>query len=144
MLSRSTCVANSWRRRPSETETMRIALISTLATRLRPRGSGSIEPAVRLLASQLNRLGHQLTVFAAAGSEVCGAFVETLPGTYGAGGAPHDWQLCEWINLCRAVDQSARFDVLHSHVYLWGLPLERLSKAPMVHTLHVCPDEDAV
>jgi glycosyltransferase involved in cell wall biosynthesis len=33
--------------------------------------------------------------------------------------------------------------VLHSHVYLWGLPLERLSKAPMVHTLHVCPDEDA-
>src|SRR5262245_15543565 len=122
---------------------MRIGLISTLATRVRQRGSGSVESIVWLLASELNRLGHHVTVFACAGSEVCGEVVETLPGTYGVNGAPHDWQLCEWINLCRAVEQSARFDVLHSHAYLWGLPLQPLCKAPMVHTLHVCPDQDA-
>src|SRR5262249_41110466 len=34
------------------------------------------------------------------------------------------------------------FDVLHSHAYLWGLPLQPLSKAPMLHTLHVSPYEN--
>jgi glycosyltransferase involved in cell wall biosynthesis len=84
-----------------------------------------------------------VTVFACAGSEVCGELVATLPGPYGADGSPDDWQLCEWINLCRAIEQSPRFDVLHSHAYLWGLPLQPLSKAPMVHTLHVCPHQNA-
>jgi glycosyltransferase involved in cell wall biosynthesis len=124
---------------------VRIALISTLTTPVRRGGSGSVESIVWLLASELNRRGHRVTVFASGGSQVGGEVevVQTLPGTYGAHGAPHDWQLCEWMNLCRAVEESGRFDVLHSHVYLWGLPLQGLSQAPMVHTLHVCPDEDA-
>src|SRR5262245_40311126 len=91
----------------------------------------------------MTRLGHDVTVFGAAGSETDGEFVATLPGHYATAGAPNDWRLCEWINLCRAVEESERFDVLHSHAYLWGLPLERLSHAPMVHTTHVLPGEDA-
>jgi glycosyltransferase involved in cell wall biosynthesis len=122
---------------------MRIALISTLATRVRPRGSGSVEGLVWLLSRELSALGHAVTVFAAAGSEPCGELVATLPGPYATNASPADWQLCEWINLCGAVEQSGRFDVLHSHAYLWGLPLQPLSRAPMVHTMHVCPPPDA-
>jgi glycosyltransferase involved in cell wall biosynthesis len=121
---------------------MRIALVSTLATRVRPRGSGSVEGLVWLLSRELTALGHDVTVFAAAGSEVSGELVSTLPGPYASEGSPGDWHQCEWINLCRAVEQSSRFDVLHSHAYLWSLPLERLSRAPMVHTTHVCPGPD--
>jgi glycosyltransferase involved in cell wall biosynthesis len=122
---------------------MRIAQISTLGTRVGPTGAGSIEGLVWLLARELSRLGHELTVFAAAGSEVCGGtLVQTLPGTYGHNGAPADWQLCEWMNLCRAVERSADFDVIHSHNYLWGIPLEPLSAAPIVHTLHISPQDD--
>jgi glycosyltransferase involved in cell wall biosynthesis len=121
---------------------MRIAQVSTLGTPVRREGSDSIEALVWLLTHELIRLGHEVTVFAAAGSEVDGELVATLPGPCGAPGAPSDWQTCEWINLCRAVEQSGRFDVLHSHAYLWGVPLEGLSKAPMVHTLHVCPFEN--
>lgn len=87
-------------------------------------------------------MGHEVTVFAAAGSKPVGRLVETLPGPYGTDGSPGDWQLCEWINLCSAVELSERFDVLHSHAYLWGLPLQPISRAPMVHTLHVTPYED--
>jgi glycosyltransferase involved in cell wall biosynthesis len=124
--------------------TMRIALISTVGTPVREHGSNSIEFLVWLLGRELTRLGHAVTTFAAAGSETCGELVATLPGPYGREGSPGDWQLCEWINLCRAIEQSGRVDVLHSHVYLWGLPLDRLSRAPMVHTLHVTPyDEQA-
>jgi glycosyltransferase involved in cell wall biosynthesis len=121
---------------------MRIAQISTLSTPVRREGSDSIESLVWLLTRELSRLGHEVTVFAAAGSEACGELVATLPGPCGTAGAPDNWQLCELINLCRAVEESDRFDVLHSHAYLLGLPLERLARAPMVHTLHVCPYED--
>jgi glycosyltransferase involved in cell wall biosynthesis len=121
---------------------MRIGLIATVGTPVRREGGDSIESLVWLLSRELSRLGHDVTVFATAGSEVCGELITTLPGPYGTAGAPDDWQLCEWINLCRAVEQSARFDVLHSHAYLWGLPLDPLARAPMVHTLHVTPHEE--
>jgi glycosyltransferase involved in cell wall biosynthesis len=123
---------------------MRIAQIATLATCVQPQGSGSVEGLVWLLARELTRLGHEVTVFAAAGSTTHGELVATLPGPYTRAGSPDDWQLCEWINLCRAVEASERFDVVHSHAYLWGIPLEPLSKAPMVHTLHISPDDDHV
>ncbi len=121
---------------------MRIAQISTPATRVRAIGSGSVEGIVWLLTRELTRLGHEVTVFAAAGSETDGEVIETLPGSYASQGSPDDWQLCEWINLCRAIEQSNRFDVLHSHAYLWGIPLQGSSCAPMVHTTHVLPVDD--
>jgi glycosyltransferase involved in cell wall biosynthesis len=81
-------------------------------------------------------------VFAAGGSDVEGKLVATLPGPYAKTGAPDDWQLCEWINLCHAVRDAEAFDVLHSHAYLWGLPLQPLCPRPMVHTMHVTPYAD--
>jgi glycosyltransferase involved in cell wall biosynthesis len=122
---------------------MRVGLVSTLATRVRPRGSGSVEGLVWLLSRELTAMGHEVTVFAAAGSEPCGELVAALPGPYGADGSPDDWLTCEWVNLCRAVAESGRLDVLHSHAYLYGLPLEPLSRAPMLHTTHVSPGDDA-
>jgi glycosyltransferase involved in cell wall biosynthesis len=113
-----------------------------MATPVRPTHSGSVEAVVWLLTQELTRLGHEVTVFGAAGSQVSGNFVPTLPGPYGTNGAPDDWHLCEWINLCKAVAESGHFDVLHSHAYLWGIPLEPLSQAPMVHTLHILPSQD--
>src|SRR4051812_23138375 len=115
---------------------MRIAQASTLATTVRPGGGGSVEQLVWLLCREFVRLGHEVTVFASAGSTTYGDLVATLPGPYAIAGSPSDWYLCEWINLCRAVERSVNFDVLHSHAYLWGLPLRHLSRAPTVHTMH--------
>ena len=122
---------------------MRIAQVSTLATPVAQEGSGAVESLVWLLDRQLSQLGHEVTVFACAGSETTGDLVATVPGPYEAPGCPSDWQMCEWINLCRAVEQSDRFDAIHSHSYLWSLALDTLSRAPMVHTTHVMPDDDA-
>jgi glycosyltransferase involved in cell wall biosynthesis len=118
---------------------MRIAQIATVECPVRQQHAGSIEGLVWLLTHELTRLGHEVTVFAAPDSETDGELVATLPGHVGADGVPDDWEICEWINLCGAVEQSGRFDVVHSHAYLWGLPLERLTQAPMVHTLHTWP-----
>ena len=121
---------------------MRIAQVSTVDTPVRREHSGSIEQMVWLLDRELRRLGHEVTVFGAAGSEVGGTFIETLPGTYAENGAPDDWRLCEMINLSRALERSGDFDVVHCHAYLWSLPFEPLCRAPMVHTLHLHPYDD--
>ena len=122
---------------------MRIAQVATLSAPVREQTSGSIEALVWLLSRELIALGHEVTVFGTADSQPPGELVGTLPGPYATAGSPDDWQLCEWINLGRAVEQSGRFDVLHTHAYLWGLPLEPFSRAPMVHSLHIVPDENA-
>lgn len=122
---------------------MRIAQIATLSSPVRRDARGSVEAWVWLLTRELVKLGHEVIVFGCRGSEVHGDFIETLPGPYGAPGSFDDWQLCEWVNLCRAVAQSDRFDVLHAHAYLWGIPLAPFSRAPMVHTLHIVPDDNA-
>jgi glycosyltransferase involved in cell wall biosynthesis len=68
--------------------------------------------------------------------------IATQPGPYGVNDAIDDWELCEWVNLCRAAELSGDFDVLHSHAYLWGLPLAPLVRAPFVHTTHIVPDDN--
>jgi glycosyltransferase involved in cell wall biosynthesis len=51
--------------------------------------------------------------------------------------------LCEWVNLCRAAEQCARFDVVHTQAYLWGIPLEKLMRTPALHTMHIVPDDNS-
>jgi glycosyltransferase involved in cell wall biosynthesis len=121
---------------------MRIAQVSTLSAPVGRETGGSVESFAWLLTRELTRLGHEVTVFGCAGSECDGRLVATLPGPYGAQGAFDDWQLCEWVNLCRAIKRSGDFDVLHTHAYLWGLPLGPMAQAPLVHTLHIVPDQN--
>ena len=122
---------------------MRIALVSTVSAPVSKDSGGSVEAWTWLLSRELRQLGAEVTVFGCQGSEVDGEFVPTLPGPYGAAGSYDDWQLCEWVNLCRAVEQASRFDVLHSQAYLWGIPLQKLSSSPLIHTLHIVPDENS-
>jgi glycosyltransferase involved in cell wall biosynthesis len=118
---------------------LRIGLVATLSTPVRHSVSGSVEQLVWLLAREFSALGHDVTVYACGGSDVDGTVVETVPGPYEAAGTPEDWRDAELVNLCRAVADSDGFDILHSHAYLWGLPLEQMSAAAMVHTAHVMP-----
>jgi glycosyltransferase involved in cell wall biosynthesis len=122
---------------------MRIALASTVSAPVRKESHGSVEAWTWLLARELTRLGHKVTVFGCAGAEVDAEMVETLPGPYGAENGYDDWQLCEWVNLCRAAEQVHRFEVLHTQAYLWGVPMQSLLRTPMVHTLHIVPDDNA-
>jgi glycosyltransferase involved in cell wall biosynthesis len=97
---------------------------------------------VWLLAQELLALKHEVTIFCAEGSESAAEVIETLPIP-----APHareiqDWKLGEWVNLCCAVQQARRFDVLHSHAYLYALPLQQLSTTPFVHTMHLMGGEE--
>ena len=123
---------------------MRIAQVAPLSTPVRPDHSGSIEGLIWILSRELAAAGHEVTVFGADGSQLPEPieFVATMPGPYGQNGSPWTWYACEWMSLCRAVQDSARFDVMHAHNYLWSVPLTPLAGCPMVHTTHVFPDEE--
>lgn len=121
---------------------MRVALVSTLSAPVRQDSHGSVESLIHLLARELKQIGHDVTVFACEGSEVDGNLVTTLPGPYATAGSLADWSLCEWINLCRAVEHAEDFDVIHTHAYLWGIPLQRICRTPMLHTMHIVPHDD--
>jgi glycosyltransferase involved in cell wall biosynthesis len=124
---------------------VRIAQVSTCSGPVREERTGSVESMVWLLTRELCALGHEVTVFGCGGSELDGVaceFVETHPGPYASPGTIADWQMCDWMALCQAIDQSSRFDVVHSHAYLWGLPLDPLSQCPILHTMHTTPYED--
>ncbi|MCI0744679.1 MAG: glycosyltransferase family 4 protein [Verrucomicrobia subdivision 3 bacterium] len=120
---------------------MRIAQVSTLAAPVRHGSGGSVESLVWLLSRELRRLGHEVTVFGTGDSDPGGPLEAVLSGPYGAPGSLDDWHVCEWLNLARAVEKSRDFDVIHTHAYLWGIPLEPFSRAPMAHTMHIVPDE---
>jgi glycosyltransferase involved in cell wall biosynthesis len=118
---------------------VRIAQIASVATPVKREGCGSIEQVVWTLSNGLRELGHSVTVFGVEGSESPGDLVTTLPGPYGHPDVPEEWRVAEWVNIARALEHSDDFDVMHSHGYLYGLPLASLSRVPMVHTLHVMP-----
>jgi glycosyltransferase involved in cell wall biosynthesis len=122
---------------------VRIAEIASVATTVNRVGSGSIEQVVWTLSQGLVDLGHAVTVFGIAGSASPGALVETLPGPYGHPDVPEDWKVAEFVQIARALEHAADFDVIHSHGYLYGLPLGPLCATPMVHTLHVMPPPEA-
>src|SRR6266853_3437112 len=78
----------------SNKQLMRIAQVSTLSSPVCENAGGSVEAWLWLLTRELTRLGHEVTVFAAAGSEIDGELVATLLGPYGAKDCLEDWQLC--------------------------------------------------
>jgi glycosyltransferase involved in cell wall biosynthesis len=66
-----------------------------------------------------------------------------MPGAYDHPSVPEEWRVAEWVNLAHAVARCGDVDVVHAHGYLYGLSLEALCPAPMAHTLHVMPTQEA-
>src|SRR5688500_13886322 len=100
---------------------MRIAQVATLSAPVRKDSTGSVESLLWLLSRELQKLGHDVTIFGTGDSQVDGKLKSILPAPYGASGSLDDWHVCEWLNLANAVRRSGDFDVVHTHAYLWGL-----------------------
>jgi glycosyltransferase involved in cell wall biosynthesis len=123
---------------------VRIGLVSTLRTAVPPRKSGSVELIVGLMAEELARRGHEVTVFATGDSRLSARILSVLPTGYHHDETIWDWRLAEFVQLGRAYERAAEFDVINSHVYCYALPFSRLVPTPTIHTFHICPTPDFV
>jgi glycosyltransferase involved in cell wall biosynthesis len=131
---------------------MKIAIIAPLVAAIREPQRGGSQAFVSDLASGLLGRGHEVHLYAASGSEVLGVRVvdtgvdpRALAATlYRASGPAADGLAAAetaFASVYSAVSED-RYDVIHNHAF--DAPAVSLAEgltAPVIHTLHLPPDE---
>ena len=119
---------------------LRIGLVAPPFLPVPPPAYGGTERVVHALAEGLHRLGHDVTLFASADSNVSCRLVATVPRACWAGGSPDVDASFERV-LDAVAREQGQFDVIHSHLERMGFPLAESSQTPVVSTMHGRLDE---
>jgi glycosyltransferase involved in cell wall biosynthesis len=116
---------------------LRIAQVAPPLERVPPEAYGGTERIVDELTRELIRRGHDITVFASGDSDVAPArHVATVPMALRPANSKDDvpaWFAATTDAVLREQDS---FDVIHSHLEWWSLPLARSARVPVVSTFH--------
>jgi glycosyltransferase involved in cell wall biosynthesis len=124
---------------------LRIALVAPLWTSVPPAAYGGTELVVHLLAEDLVRRGHDVTLFASGDSRTGGRLRPLGEHNLRVAmerGEAYEYEVYATANLVEAIREADRFDVIHSHLGFGQIPLGVLSRTPVVHTLHTRPALD--
>jgi glycosyltransferase involved in cell wall biosynthesis len=113
---------------------MRIALIAPPWYTIPPSGYGGIEWVVALLADGLTDRGHDVTLFAAPGSDTRARLVSPLHEEPPSEAIGDPWY--EASHIVSVYEHGDEFDILHDHTGPVGVSVGALSDCPTVHTLH--------
>ena len=113
---------------------MRIALIAPPWYSIPPSGYGGIEWVVALLADGLTDRGHEVTLFAAPGSETRARLVSPLHEEPPRDAIGDPWY--EASHVVSVYEHGDEFDILHDHTGPVGVSVGALSDRPTIHTLH--------
>ena len=122
---------------------MRIAQIAPLWELVPPAAYGGTELVVYNLCEELSRLGHEVTLFAARGSQSPARLLECAPSSLRtieeqiANDKTHCVAMSYELAMLQQVFSSAeQFDVIHNHLGYQALAFSPFLKTPMVTTLH--------
>lgn len=120
---------------------LRIAHVAPVASAIPPARSGSVQTMTSLLTEALVARGHDVTLFATADSSTAARLHATYPTGYWDDETMWPWELYEMLNVAAAVEQAARFDIIHYEAayYPLSLAFARLSPVPIVQTIHHAP-----
>ena len=122
-------------------DVLRIAHIAPVATTVPPPRSGSVETMTSVLTEGLVARGHDVTLFATAGSKTRARLHATFEVGYWHDPTMWPWELYEMLNLAAAVERARQFDLIHYEAasFPMSLAFARLSPTPIVQTLHHSP-----
>ncbi|MEM7554263.1 MAG: glycosyltransferase family 4 protein [Cyanobacteria bacterium P01_A01_bin.84] len=115
---------------------MKIAQIAPLWERVPPPTYGGIELVVSLLSDELVRRGHEVTLFASGDSQTLANLTAVSSSALRLDSEIEERAMYEMLPASQAYRRAQEFDVIHSHVGVWALPLDELVSTPTVHTLH--------
>jgi glycosyltransferase involved in cell wall biosynthesis len=116
---------------------MRIAQLAPPLERVPPVGYGGTERVIHTLTEELVRRGHDVTLFASGDSETSARLVPTFDEGVWHHRPAYDDVVPSWmVVLGKAQRALHEFDVVHSHLDFFGLPLTRQTDTPVVTTLH--------
>jgi glycosyltransferase involved in cell wall biosynthesis len=116
---------------------MRIGMVAPISHAYPPLGYGPWERVTHDLTEALVESGHDVTLFAPAGSTTRAALVPTVPGPLD-GDHSLDPRLTEEMHLAVVMETVAQggLDLVHSHLHVHALVFSRLIGVPMLTTLH--------
>ena len=111
-------------------------MISPVSHSYPPSGYGPWERVAHDLTEQLVAMGHDVTLFAAAGSVTSARLVTTIDAPLDTGGADPRLEEERHLSVAMEAARSGAFDVIHSHLHVHALVFSRLIATPIVTTLH--------
>lgn len=131
-------------------------MLAPISWPLPPTGYGPWEMVASNLTEELVALGHEVTLFAAGGTQSSATVVTTCPHALqtwpeplrsrprafdpetGLMEGPPDPRALEELHIATCMERAAegRFDVVHSHLHVHALVFGRLISCPLVTTLH--------
>jgi glycosyltransferase involved in cell wall biosynthesis len=115
---------------------LRIAQVAPPVERVPPAAYGGTERIVHELTTELVRRGHEVTVFASGDSDVPARLIPTVQAALRPAGIEGDASGWFATTAKMVVDMAHEFDVIHSHLEWWSVPLARMSPVPVVATFH--------
>jgi glycosyltransferase involved in cell wall biosynthesis len=110
-------------------------MLAPVAWRTPPEHYGPWERVASLLTEGLVAAGEDVTLFATADSVTSASLDSVVPRGYAAD-ASVDGRVQEALHIGHAIDRSAEFDVVHSHLDWLPLALAGAWRAPLVTTIH--------
>lgn len=126
--------------RLSREEPLRIAFVAPPWLPIPPGGYGGIEYVVYLLARELQRMGHHVTVFGRQGSEPQLDVIALAPESWSQHLGSRQQAARECLHIFRAYELIRRraFDVVHDHTGFNGIMMAAALRMPAaaVATLH--------
>jgi glycosyltransferase involved in cell wall biosynthesis len=133
---------------------LRIALVAPLVTTIAEPQQGGSQAMLADLAVGLTARGHMLDVYAATGSEIAGAHVvdsgvdsATLSAALVRQDRPRQFVPAlddAYEHVFRMVEQG-EYDIVHSHGFdPAALRRARAGGTPIIHTIHLPPEPEAV
>jgi glycosyltransferase involved in cell wall biosynthesis len=116
--------------------TLRIGMISPISHAFPPPGYGPWERVTHDLTERLVSMGHDVTLFAPAGSITSATLIDTVPAALDSSSA--DPRLEEQLHISIAMEAASdgSFDIVHSHLHVHGLVFSRMISTPILTTLH--------
>ena len=117
---------------------LRIAQVAPLWFTIPPKGYGGIERIVSMLTEELTRRGHEVTLFASPGSRTSAKLVSVFDRSLSEANIPWSNPIWNLRNLSTAFEMAEKgeFDLVHSHLDLWALFFQGISRVSVVHTMH--------
>ena len=114
---------------------LRIAQVAPAIEQVPPAAYGGTERIVHELTTKLVEAGHDVTVFASGDSNVPGRLIPTVERALRPIGVS-DFRSSYETTIEMVRERMGEFDVIHSHLESWSIPLAKSASVPVVSTFH--------
>lgn len=114
---------------------MKIAMLSPIAWRTPPKNYGPWEQVASILTEALVKKGLDVTLFA-TGDSITSGKLQSVCATPYAEDINVDAKVWECLHISHLMEQAYDFDIIHNHFDFLPLTYSRLTRTPMITTIH--------